>query len=60
MERAPSPERRSTELDDLRTENARLRRRLAEMERTSAMQAAVSRILWSCTADEAESAGGEI
>jgi hypothetical protein len=64
MAGSPSSERPSeraptSELDQLRAENAQLERRLAEMQRTIGIYAAASRILWTCTADELERGGGE-
>lgn len=61
MARAPSSSERppTSELDQLRAENAQLERRLAEMQRTIGIYAAVSRILWTCAADERERGGGE-
>jgi hypothetical protein len=60
MARVPSSERSPTsEVEQLRAENAQLERRLAEMQRSIGIYAAASRILWTCTADERERGGGE-
>jgi len=64
--RLPSPERpRMGEADSLRAKNtlraedAPRQRRLAEMERTIAMQITASRILWTYASDEREPGGVE-
>jgi hypothetical protein len=60
MSRAPSADRPPTsELEQLRAENAQLERRVAEMQRTIGIYAAASRILWTCAGDERERGGGE-
>jgi hypothetical protein len=56
--RFPISNRSATgELEHLRTENAQLEQRLAEMERAIALHVAASRILWTYATDERRPGG---